>query len=260
LNVFFSKQAVVALEPIVQSKVEILSRRFAATYATREVIRVDAAFMALTMDVICQYSFANDDNMLEKDDFNLAWKELIVGSFEGAALLRQFPWIINMVNSVPEVWLKKLIPSMGLMLDWKIDVKKRIAPILGRTEKEKPSHRTIFHEMRDDPNIPDSEKTMGRLCDEGQGITGAGSETTAQMLTFTVFHLLRREDALATLKKVLLEAMPDAKPVAWQKLERLPYLVLSTSKIRRVKLMSASLQLLQRDFDLLLVLPRDCLE
>lgn len=225
LNAFFSKKAVVALEPVVQSKVDILSRRFAKAEATGEVIRIDAAFMALTMDVICQYAFANDDAMLERDDFNVAWKEMIIGAFEGGALLRQFPGMIGMMNIVPDAMMGKMMPSMSLMLDWKHGVRGRIKPILERKEKETTSHRTIFHELRDDHDLPENEKTMDRLCDEGQIFTGAGSETTAKALTTALFYLLVKGDTFSILKKELLQAMPVGKTTSWQKLEQLPYLV-----------------------------------
>ena len=91
--------------------------------------------MALTMDVICQYAFANDDGMLMKDDFNLAWKEMIIGAFEGGPLLRQFPGMITMMNAVPDNMMRFMMPSMRLMLDWKAGVRGRVTQILNRSEK-----------------------------------------------------------------------------------------------------------------------------
>jgi hypothetical protein len=41
---------------------------------TGQVFRADAAYIALTMDVICQYSFAADDGYLLGDDFKIEWK------------------------------------------------------------------------------------------------------------------------------------------------------------------------------------------
>lgn len=227
LNPFFSVKAVTELEPVVKGKVEILAKRFENAQKTGEVIRVDAAFMALTMDVICQYAFANDDNMLSKDDFNLAWKEMIVGAFEGGALLRQFPGMISMINAVPDSMIGIMMPSMSLMLDWKAGVRKRVTPILNRTESvsdiENASHRTIFHELRDS-NLPENEKTLDRLCDEGQILTGAGSETTAKTLTTAIFYLLENNALFAKLKMELVEVAPEAE--TWLKLAQLPYLVI----------------------------------
>ena len=181
--------------------------------------------MALTMDVICQYAFAADDNMLSKLDFNLAWKEMIIGAFEGGALLRQFPGMIRIMNAVPDKMMGSMMPSMSLMLDWKAGVKRRVTSVLNRTESvseiENLSHRTIFHELRDS-SLPESEKTVGRLQDEGQILTGAGSETTANTLTVAVFYLLAHEEKLAELKK---ELSGNDKAENWLKLAQLPYLV-----------------------------------
>lgn len=102
LNSFFSKRAVTQLEPVIQEKVDKLCRRFRGVLKTGEVIRAHAAYVALTMDVISQYSFARDDDYLSEYDFRLAWKETLEGAFEGGALLRQFPWMLPLMNSMPE--------------------------------------------------------------------------------------------------------------------------------------------------------------
>lgn len=215
-----------ALEPVVKGKVDILLNRLDNARVTGEAVRVDAAFMALTMDVICQYAFATDDNMLAKDDFNLAWKQMIIGAFEGGALLRQFPSMITMMNAVPDSMMGFMMPSMTLMLDWKAGVRRRVTPVLNRTESvsdiENAPHRTIFHELRDS-DLPPSEKTMDRLCDEGQILTGAGSETTAKTLTTATFYLLEHKELFWKLKRELKEVTPEAD--TWLKLTQIPYLV-----------------------------------
>jgi cytochrome P450 len=86
LNSFFFKGAVTQLEPVIQEKVDKLCRRFGGVLKTGEVIRADAAYVELIMDVILQYSFANDNDYLSKPDFKLAWKETLEGAFEGGAL------------------------------------------------------------------------------------------------------------------------------------------------------------------------------
>jgi cytochrome P450 len=211
LNPFFSKKAVTELEPVIQAKIDTLAGRLEKAHQTGEVIRVDAAFMALTMDVICQYAFGNDDGMLVKDDFNLAWKEMVIGAFEGGALLRQFPGMITLMNAVPDNMMRFMMPSMRLMLDWKAGVRGRVTQILNRSEK------TIFHELRDS-SLPENEKTVNRLCNEGQILTGAGSETTAKALVTAIFYLLDNKEKFWKLKRQSLEG-------SWSKLEHVPYLV-----------------------------------
>jgi len=49
--------------------------------------------------------------------------------------------------------------------------------------------RTIFHTLRDS-DLPAYEKSLQRLCDEAEIILGAGSETTAAVLSRIWFYLL----------------------------------------------------------------------
>jgi cytochrome P450 len=72
LNPCFSKAQVTKLEPLIQRKVDKLATRFEKAMRTREINITDAAYTALTTDVICQYAFAADDNFLDEDDFELA--------------------------------------------------------------------------------------------------------------------------------------------------------------------------------------------
>lgn len=227
--------AVTKLEPLIQEKIDKLEARFEKAMTTGEIIRTDAAYTALTMDLICQYSFAMDDNYLEEDDFKVAWKETLTGAFEGGAMLRQFPWMFPMMNALPETWLATMQPGMKLMLEWRAGVRRRVQPILERTETaeelQKATHRSIFHEMRDS-SLPPHERTLDRLCDEGQILTGAGSETTAQTLAVLTFYLLRDRVSLEKLKAELRTIMPTPKTkVRWAAVEQLPFLVGKTLSV-----------------------------
>ncbi|KAE9368851.1 cytochrome P450 [Stipitochalara longipes BDJ] len=238
LNSFFSKRAVTQLEPVIQEKVAKLCARLGSVRGTGEVVRVDAAFTALTMDVISQYSFARDDDYLSEPDFKLKWKETLVGAFESGALLRQFPWMLTIMNLFPDSWVATMNPSMKLMLDWKAGVKARVKPILGGNEKkgEGNGHRSIFHELRD-CNLPKEEKTVERLCDEGQILTGAGTETTAATLSQIAFFLLEDRGILEKLRRELRTVMPTKdSPISVTRLEQLPYLSAVISEGLRISI------------------------
>jgi cytochrome P450 len=136
--------------------------------------------------------------------------------------------MLNLMNLMPDSWVSSMNPSMKLMLDWKAGVRARIKPILDRTETEKEvseaSHRSIFHELRDS-TLPPEEKTIDRLCDEGQILTGAGTETTAATLYHLTFYLLSDKTILDTLRTELRTVMPTPQsPIFVTKLEQLPYL------------------------------------
>ncbi|KAJ9636882.1 hypothetical protein H2199_007876 [Coniosporium tulheliwenetii] len=194
-------------------KIEKLSRRFGKASKTGEVIRLDAAFMALTMDVICDYAFANDRKHLDEDDFKLEWKETLIAAFEGGAL------------SIPRPLVKAMNTNLDSMFQWRDGVRAQVSEILEHREtKTTLSSRTIFHTLRDG-NLPPQEKTLERLCDEGELLTGAGSETTASALSKIWFYLCENPDKLRKLREEVVHTMPNPNVLPpWSTLEQLPYL------------------------------------
>lgn len=226
LNPFFSARAVTQLEPLLRAKVEKLSSRFGGIAASGEVVRLDAAFMALTMDIICDYAFARDRRYLDEPDFMLLWKKTLLGAFENGATSRQFPWLLPLMKSLPLPVVSALHPGVGHLFWWQRSVKEQIRPILERTAEEKEGGaRTIFHTLRDS-DLPDEEKTLDRFCDEGEILTGAGSETTAQATTRLMFYLKHEPGTLAKLREELDAAVPNAAEIpSWMELQKLPYLV-----------------------------------
>lgn len=83
---------------------------------------------------------------------------------------------------------------------------------------------TLFHHLLQS-NLPQHEKTVEHLSQEGVSVVAAGSDTTGIALTVTTFHLLDNSDILARLKNELIEALPDPQATpAWSDLEKLPYL------------------------------------
>lgn len=208
------------------SKVEKLYRRFAKIAETGEVVRLDAAFMALTMDVICDYAFPEDRKYLDEPDFKLEWKKTIIGAFEGGALARQFPWVLPMMKKLPLSVVTAMNPAVGFLFRWQNGVREQVKPILEqKQEVSDVKDRTIFHALRDS-DLPPEEKTLDRLCDEGEILTGAGSETTAQTTTRIMFYLKQNPETLEKLRNEVMRFVQDAQTLPTvSELEKLPYLV-----------------------------------
>jgi hypothetical protein len=123
--------------------------------------------MALTTDVITQYAYARSYNYLAEDDFKLEWKETLIGAMEKGALLRQFPWMVQVMDAMPD-WLVALTnPGMGMLFSWQRDVRRQVESILETKDPNADkSTKTIFHTLRDS-SLPSHEKTLDRLSDEG---------------------------------------------------------------------------------------------
>lgn len=226
LNPLFSKKAVTELEPVIRGKVEKLCDRFERSAKEKSVVRVDCAFMAVTMDVICSYCFGSDRNYLDQENFGLEWKQAINGAWEKGALIRAFPWMPFLMQYFPRGLANRLDPGMGNLLKWQDSVKAAVEPILEhREDDDTASTRTIFHTLRDS-DLPPKERSLQRLCDEGEIFTGAGSETTARTLTIILYYLITYPECTEKLKHELKTLMPGPGwPLPpWIKLEQLPYL------------------------------------
>ncbi len=92
-------------------------------------------------------------------------------------------------------------------------------------EDEKASYATVFHDLLN-ADLPPSEKTVDRLCQEAGVFVFAGTETTAWTLSVITYHLLSKPQYLKALRSELEQAMPDEQVLLpWKELERLPYLV-----------------------------------
>lgn len=227
LDNFFSKKAVGVLEPLINDKVQKLVGRFYKAAERNDIVRIDCAFMALTMDVICTYCFGQDRAYLDRDNFGQEWKEVINGAWQKGALMRAFPFMADLMRQFPRCLANRMDPDMGQFLAWQDSVKEVVEPILQHEDQpfEKwLDHNTIFHTLRDS-DLPPRERTLRRLCDEGEIFTGAGSETTAKTLTTILFYLTTKPGCMRKLKEELLDAIPNVdQPASWSKLEHLPYL------------------------------------
>lgn len=186
--------------------------------------------MALTMDIISDLAFADDRRYIDKPDFELEWKHTVIGAMEAGALNRQFPWLAAVVQVLPLSVVGLISPPLAYLMRWEEDMVAQVKPILAHTDEISrglsTSHTTtIFHELRDNPDLPPEEKTIQRLTDEAEILIGAGSETTAQALTRIFFYLKHVPAALARLREELDAAIPNAAVIpSWGELQKLPYL------------------------------------
>ena len=85
--------------------------------------------------------------------------------------------------------------------------------------------QTVFQTILSS-TLPDEEKRVKRMAQEGFIIIVAGSDTISRILTAATFHLLANQGMLERLERELREAMPDpTQNVEIRKLEGLPWLV-----------------------------------
>lgn len=224
LSPFFSKQAVARMEHIVQDKVNRAAGRLEQAQQDGAIIQTDALFSALTGDVICHYTYGESAGYLEKENFENEFRDAVTAASVFGHFTRFFPVLVSMLGSMPSVilWLQ---PKYKGFFNMERKLNQQSLAALQNTSNEKDSTRTIFNALSD-PSLPPKERTLERLRNEAMAVMGAGTETTARVLTMGSFYLYNNRSALQRLRDELKTVMPEpTSQVSWSQLEKLPYLV-----------------------------------
>ena len=105
---FFSRQKVLELEHVVQSKAQTLRKRVQEVWATGQAADVFYAYRAFSIDVISGYAFDRSWNLLEKADYGSEFfnSTTVIGParwFFGA-----FPFLEVMIRRLP-LWLTRYL-------------------------------------------------------------------------------------------------------------------------------------------------------
>lgn len=221
LNRFFSKAQMAKLEPSVQQLVQQLCDKLLAwTGPGRGPIDLTEAYNCLTGDTISQYAFGEPRGFLDHEGFGHNYKGALEGFVNYMYFWRFFPQFGGLVALAP-YFLDYIPPTFAeLMRELYVTI-----PGYVRQARRDPKAGTVFTDLLDS-DLPPEEKTEYRLAADGFSLTGAGTETTANMLTCATYFMLRHPDKQARLEKELARAGvdPKGKKLSWAQLEQIPYL------------------------------------
>lgn len=130
------------------------------------------------------------------------------------------------LDLLPDWWVRATNPLIAQLRTLQKEYASQIELILSHNDKTgSDTHPTVFHSLRDDDDLPLSEKSLPRLVWEAQSLVGAGTLTSTHMMAITTYHVLANPSVLKNLITELEDAIPDpATPCPLQHLEQLPYL------------------------------------
>ncbi|MCJ1267522.1 hypothetical protein MMC22_007407 [Lobaria immixta] len=223
LNPFFSKKSVTSLEPIISQKVQQLQHRLEDHTKQQTPINLSDVYFAFAMDVVSRYSFGHDNKLLEDAARSANLRENLSKLLLGVKFNQHFPWIVDGLEMLPVSLGKCLMPPGVLeMMEFSTRIRTEIQQVLDdRSTDSKGKERSIFYELRDNPSLPPSEKSLLRLEHEGTLLVMAGTESTAKSMTIAHFHLLANPQCMSKLRAELRTVPATA---SWTELEQLPYL------------------------------------
>lgn len=240
INNFFSKQAVMRMEHVIQDKVDKMAQRFEDAHLNSTVVPLHIVFGAMAADVVTQYCFGTPLGISDNPDFNNPISESLNELTEAISALRFFPLLLSLVRKTPSHWLQWVSVQTRSVLELQDWIRSRTAECMGRAaptngidSKDQCSRGTILDALMAS-DVPAEEKRPDRLEDEIFVLVNAGMETTARSLAVTFFHLAKDEETMLKLRRELKQLMPfPTSPATWLQLEKLAYLVVSSQMVRR---------------------------
>ena len=134
--------------------------------------------------------------------------------------------MVSIIENLPNWLIRHSFPLAARLRAHRARYEVQVESIVHDKEKSPTAMgSTIFHSLRDDPNLPAQEKTPARLAAEAQSLIGAGTVSSAQILSLTTYHILVNPCILHRLLSELETAISDPTIEArLLEIETLPYL------------------------------------
>ncbi|QKX57661.1 uncharacterized protein TRUGW13939_04779 [Talaromyces rugulosus] len=227
MNPYFSMARVRQLEPEIRYLANKLCDRLKAFRGTGVPINTQHAYSCFATDIISDYTMGVGFNFLDTPDFSPQWSETLSGIAKSSAFFKPFPWLLTILQLLPNDFVGRLNPGMQLMFKFQQRCRQLINSVIenqnnDKEEKIKFSHPTFFHEVLSS-NLSEEEKSAERLAQEIQVVIGAGGETVAKALSWITYYLLENPQSLEKLKNELNKMDPDQE-ASLASLEQMPYL------------------------------------
>ncbi|GAB1210518.1 hypothetical protein APSETT445_009312 [Aspergillus pseudonomiae] len=224
VNPFFSKRSVTAMDHIVQDKVDKVCDRLAQANENGTVVSLDDLFAALTADVISHYAYGESVGFLDTKDLKNEFRDAVASAGFLCHFARFFFVVSMIADAVPGLveWMQ---PSSKGLFEAKRMIEQMAKSAIEKDHvKDAHSSKTIFDALCAESVRPE-ERTLPRVRDEAMVVLGAGTETTARVLTMGSYFLFRDAPRLEKLRAEVKTLMPDSTShVPLVQLEQLPYL------------------------------------
>lgn len=115
---FFMLTAIRQFDPVIRTKLELLSQKFVTCQQSGEVVCLDEAFTATMTDIVTHYGFGVTHGFLEGDGFAPEWHDLLKGASEQTTLVKHLPGLVHFASIVPETLLLRLRPQIARAIDF----------------------------------------------------------------------------------------------------------------------------------------------
>ncbi|KAM0274967.1 hypothetical protein ACHAQH_007697 [Verticillium albo-atrum] len=214
---YFSMRSIRAMEDVIREVAGQTSERLVEAQAAGTAIVLRHVFTAFTPDIVSEYAFGKEGStdLMRRPEFGKAWVQMVVYSVPMNNAFRHSPLFPKILLSLPESLMVKINPVMKDDVGWLEEMKRQVQ----RVESEGDSKRngddraaSLIHQLFQS-DLPPRERHVNRLKDEANMVLSAGGETSALVLSRTVYHILGNPKVLRRLQGELRAALPDSTTV-----------------------------------------------
>ncbi|OAA69932.1 Cytochrome P450 [Akanthomyces lecanii RCEF 1005] len=227
INPYFSKRAIVALEPDIHERISALSGRLRQSMLEGGHISLDRSISAMTADIILKRFYGQHYDYVNEPNFEFPIRDGFAGVSVIFHIARFVPTAIQFLRKLPIPVIRCILPKVANFLLLELDISEKMHAILNSEKKQEENSKSVILESLSDERIPAQERTVKRLLDEGLVLTIAGTETSARALSVGIFYMLSNKNIVSRLREEVMNAVPrDQSPDTWtlQQLEPLPFL------------------------------------
>jgi cytochrome P450 len=143
--------------------------------------------------------------------------------------MKQFGWLYTIFTHIPELIVGIFHPLSKQLFGLRLQLSQSIKAAKSTTAEARKCDSTltpVFTSLIQSPRhpLPPSEISSSRLTDEGLTLLGAGTVTTAQTLSTTLYFVLSSPEILSCLVSELQKHISNDCQPTWTVLSQLPYL------------------------------------
>jgi len=117
LSPFFSRQMVIELESIVQSKAAKLVNLIKASVPNNQAVDLHHAFRAISVDVVTDYAFGQSYDLLDRRDLGLEFFAMVQGIGPTMWIFQQWPALQKFALALPPALAKAMSKPLKQVLN-----------------------------------------------------------------------------------------------------------------------------------------------
>jgi cytochrome P450 len=208
MNPYFSKRAIVALEPEIHERISALTGKFRRAAVEGDHWSHSRCISAMTADIILKQFFGQHYDYLNEPNFEFPIRDGFFGVSLIFHLARFAPRLIQTLRKLPIPVISCILPKVANFLILEKNITEKMAAILAAEKKDTSTAKSAILESLANERIPAQERSMKRLVDEGLVITIAGTETFARALSVGLFYLIQNETLITKLRAEVTAAVP----------------------------------------------------